>query len=54
MLEYALKHKRVSGVSGVLGRKRTLHRLMTQVERWTKNAPLVAKIRHHINIVYFV
>lgn len=52
-LEYALKRKRVSGVSGPLGRKRTLVRLMTQVTRWTRNAPLLSTIRHHIKIVYF-
>ncbi len=53
MLEYAIKRKRVSGVSGPLGRIRTLVRLMTQVERWTRRAPLLSKIRHHIKIVYF-
>ncbi len=51
-LEWAMKKKRVSGVSGPLGRRKTLERLM-QVDRWTSNAPLVAKIRRHIKITHF-
>lgn len=48
-LEWAIKHKRVPGVSGVEGRRRTLARLMT-LERWTRNAPLLSRIRHRIRI----
>ncbi len=52
-LEWSIKRRRVSGVSGPLGRRRTLERLMTQVDRWTRNAPLLSRIRHHIKIIYF-
>lgn len=51
-LEWAMKHKRHPGVAGVEGRVKTLERLM-RVERWTRRAPALAKIRKHIKIVNF-
>lgn len=52
-LEWALKKKRVSGVSGVAGRVKTLERLMT-LERWTSKSPLLKHIRHKLHIRYFI
>lgn len=53
-LEYACKHKRFPGVSGVQGRWKTLHRLMNgSVERWTSNSPLLATVRPHLSVVKF-
>lgn len=51
-LEWAMKKKRVSGVSGPLGRIKTLQRLMT-LERWTLKSPKVKDIQHRIKIKYF-
>lgn len=53
-LEYSIKHKRYPGVAGVQGRWKTLQRLIDgTVERWTKNAPLLTSIKHHIKVIRF-
>jgi predicted GIY-YIG superfamily endonuclease len=52
-LEWAVKHKRYPGVGGIQGRWKTLQRLMTTVERWTSNAPLLSKIRPYLTVVKF-
>lgn len=51
-LEWALKHRRFPGVAGVRGRWKTLQRLMN-VDRWTRNAPLLKEIRSFIKVVKF-
>lgn len=51
-LEFSMKHRRFPGVAGVKGRLLTLKRLMN-VERWTRNAPSLASIKHHIKIIKF-
>lgn len=53
-LEWAVKHKRHPGVAGPEGRLLTVRRLLTQVERWTSNAPRLRDIRHHLKLVRFV
>jgi len=48
-LEWAMKHKRASGCSGLQGRLKTYSRLM-KLERWCRKAPLLSKIRHRIKL----
>jgi hypothetical protein len=53
-LEWACKHKRFPGVSGVQGRWKTLNRLLNgSVERWTRNAPLLSELKPHLSVVKF-
>ena len=42
-LEWALKHRRKKGYSGVKGRVRTLEHLL-KMDRWTKKAPLISTL----------
>lgn len=51
-LEWALKHKRVSGASGVTGRKRTLAHVM-RLPRWCTRATPTHEIVHRIKIKLF-
>jgi predicted GIY-YIG superfamily endonuclease len=51
-LEWAMKKRRARGVSGPEGRWKTLSKLMA-LPRWTRNAPLIGKIRHRLKIVRF-
>jgi predicted GIY-YIG superfamily endonuclease len=54
-LEWASKHRRVPGISGLRGRVRTVERLLSAPKhgRWTSNAPLLSTIRHHIKVKHF-
>lgn len=51
-LEWALKHKRARNVSGVIGRKRTLARVM-RLERWCTRATPTKEIIHRIKMQEF-
>lgn len=49
-LEWAMKHKRAAGYSGLKGRIATLRKLMNVECRWTRHSPPMRMIKHRIRL----